>query len=72
MKSIFDGVFYCHDLGIVHRNLNPCNLLLTHKDLDQGDLKIANFGLARSIKPHEMASSIVGTPSYTAPEILTN
>jgi serine/threonine protein kinase len=47
MVSLFDGVFYCHDLGIVHRNLKPENLFLTKHDLVHGDLKIANFGVAR-------------------------
>ena len=70
MTPLFDGIFYCHELGIVHRNLKPENLFLTHKDLECGDLKIANFGQSRFIKLDEMAVSIVGTPSYTAPEIL--
>ena len=43
---------------------------MTHRNLLLGDVKIADFGLGRFLSAEEMASSFVGTPSYTAPEIL--
>ena len=43
MRMLCNGVQFLHEQGIIHRDLKPGNLLLS-KD---GNLKIADFGLAR-------------------------
>ena len=72
MVPLFDAMMYCHDLGIVHRNLKPENLLFGTKDLTSATIKISNFGLARHISSEELATTTCGTPGYMAPEILNN
>ncbi len=42
-QQMFDGLVYLHGKGIMHRDLKLSNLLLNKK----GELKIADFGLAR-------------------------
>ena len=72
MVPLFDAMMYCHDLGIVHRNLKPENLLFGTKDLTSATIKISNFGLARHTSSEELATTTCGTPGYMAPEILNN
>jgi hypothetical protein len=60
------GLEYAHAAGILHRDIKPQNLLLS-KD---GDVKIADFGLALDLRgPRRAPGSTVGTPAYLAPEL---
>jgi negative regulator of the PHO system len=44
MYQLLCGIAYCHDNRVLHRDLKPQNLLINRK----GELKIADFGLARA------------------------
>jgi len=70
MVPVFDGVFYCHELGIAHRDLKPENLLLTDEDVSTAMVKISDFGLARGISGSNLAETCCGTPGYVAPEVI--
>jgi serine/threonine-protein kinase Chk2 len=51
----------------VHRDIKPENILMTDKDLH---VKLADFGLAKIIGEESFTTTLCGTPSYVAPEIL--
>ena len=70
MIPIFDGVFYCHDLGIAHRDLKPENILLSEEDISEASVKISDFGLARGVSTSNLAETCCGTPGYVAPEVI--
>lgn len=44
--------------------------MLKSKEMGLASLKIADFGLARSLDEGVMASTVCGTPGYVAPEVL--
>ena len=50
IKQILSAVKYMHDNGVVHRDLKPENIMLESKG-DFNDLKIIDFGTAKSFKP---------------------
>ena len=67
LSAIGDAIDHAHSRGIVHRDLKPDNILLS----DKGEVKITDFGLARSIeidKGFTNTGEAVGTPYYMSPE----
>jgi serine/threonine-protein kinase Chk2 len=59
--------FLQHERNIVHRDIKPENILVIDKELN---VKIADFGLAKIIGEESFTTTLCGTPSYVAPEIL--
>ncbi|WP_168219098.1 protein kinase domain-containing protein [Limnoglobus roseus] len=67
VETLARAVHVAHAAGVVHRDLKPQNVLMT---LD-GQPKVTDFGLAKDIagsSGQTHAGSILGTPSYMAPE----
>ncbi len=59
---------YIHKRGVIHRDLKCENILIT----DNNIAKIADFGLSKYIKKSAKLHSVIGTPDYFAPEMLTD
>mmetsp|Transcript_23919 Transcript_23919/g.43900 ORF Transcript_23919/g.43900 Transcript_23919/m.43900 type:complete len:344 (+) Transcript_23919:123-1154(+) len=66
-KQVLEAVAFCHDKGIAHRDIKPDNILLDN----HGDVKLTDFGLSASVSLGEKLTRACGSPSYIAPEILT-
>eukprot|EP01105_Mastigella_eilhardi_P024703 TRINITY_DN6499_c0_g1_i1.p1 TRINITY_DN6499_c0_g1~~TRINITY_DN6499_c0_g1_i1.p1 ORF type:complete len:207 (+),score=50.40 TRINITY_DN6499_c0_g1_i1:391-1011(+) len=67
LYQLLKGVAFCHERRVLHRDLKPQNLLINKK----GELKLADFGLARAFGiPVRSFSHEVVTLWYRAPDIL--
>jgi len=67
LRSILLAISFCHEKGIVHRDMKPDNLLVSH---DLSCIKLSDFGLATVLAPNETANLTVGTRSYLSPEMI--
>ena len=67
MWQLLKGIAFCHENRVLHRDLKPQNLLINN----QGQLKLADFGLARAFGiPVNTFSNEVVTLWYRAPDVL--
>jgi serine/threonine protein kinase len=61
MIQILDGIAYAHQMGIIHRDLNPSNIMIDRNNIP----RIMDFGLSIIIGASWMSG---GVPHYMAPE----
>ena len=67
--ELLDGLHFAHQRGVIHRDVKPSNVRV----VPDGRVKIMDFGIARLQSADASGSgAIVGTPTYMAPEQITN
>jgi serine/threonine-protein kinase len=66
LRPVLGGLAVAHRAGLVHRDIKPENVLVS----DDGDVKIADFGLVRAVAEAKITSTsvILGTAAYLSPE----
>ncbi|CAK8987134.1 unnamed protein product [Durusdinium trenchii] len=80
-QSPFDGYFlervlsmvggalhYIHSQGVLHRDVKPPNLLV---DRHMQEVKLADFGVSKILEASGYAGTVLGTPAYHPPELVS-
>ncbi len=70
LSEVLLALSAAHGARLIHRDIKPENVLIT----PEGDVKVADFGLARAVSAATTATggTLIGTISYLAPEIVVN
>jgi serine/threonine protein kinase len=71
--QLAEGLEYIHSKNLIHRDVKPENVLIYVDSKGQITMKLADFGLSRSVNARgtfTMSSEIKGTKYWYAPELL--
>jgi serine/threonine protein kinase len=63
-RQLCAGLAAAHEKGVLHRDLKPVNVMIGGR----GKVRIADFGLARTVEDVRDPRVLEGTPAYMAPE----
>jgi serine/threonine-protein kinase len=75
LKQVAGALAEAHEVGLVHRDVKPANIILCERGRQLDTAKIVDFGLVKDLSglgdpAVSKLDSVIGTPLYLAPEAL--
>ena len=72
-QQVLNALSEAHAMNVIHRDLKPDNIMITHQDGDNRFVKVLDFGLAALTDRAKitMSGQALGTPWYMSPEQAT-
>jgi len=74
LVAIGSALRFVHREGILHRDVKPGNMLFAHQGEGEPsvqEIKLADFGIAKILEATGSARTVIGTPLYCSPEMVS-
>lgn len=75
LRQVCGSLAEAHEMGVVHRDVKPANIMLTRRGGIADVVKVLDFGLVKALDAEQenaltAANSLTGTPHYMSPEAI--
>jgi serine/threonine protein kinase len=73
-RQVCSGLAYAHNIGIIHRDIKPGNIMLLGDNINNVSVKIVDFGIAKLVNASAASQNLTrpgevfGSPLYMSPE----
>ncbi|XP_044192455.1 triple functional domain protein isoform X2 [Thunnus albacares] len=70
LRDVLEALHYLHNSRIVHLDIKPENLLVSHSSNGQPTVKLTDFGDAVQLNSAHYIHPVLGSPEFASPELV--